>query len=72
MSVASRKDFYAIIDSTPAYKNIPLVVSHGAVNGQVSFANKEQIGSKVATKFNRVDINFYDEEIIRIAKVKEL
>ena len=70
MSVASRKDFYAIIDSTPAYKNIPLVVSHGAVNGQISFTNKEQTGSKVATKFNRVDINFYDEEIIRIAKSK--
>ena len=70
MSVASRKDFYETIDSTPSYKNIPIVVSHGAANGIKSFTKKEQIGSKVAKKLNPVDINFYDEEIIRIAKSK--
>ena len=70
MSVASRKDYYSIIDTTPAYKHIPHIISHGAVNGLQSFTKKEQIGSKVAGKFNPVDINFYDEEIIRIAKSK--
>ena len=70
MSVASRKDYYSIIDTTPAYKHIPHIISHGAVNGLQSFTKKEQIGSKVAGKFNPIDINFYDEEIIRVAKSK--
>lgn len=70
MSVASRKDFYELIDSTPAYKSLPIVVSHGAANGQQSFTNKNQSGSKVASKLNPVDINFFDAEIIRIAKSK--
>lgn len=70
MSVASRKDFYNLIDSTASYKNIPIVVSHGAANGFQSFTKKDQVGSKVAGKLNPVDINFFDEEIVRIAKSK--
>ncbi len=70
MSVASRKDFYKMIDSTASYKNIPIIVSHGAANGIQSFVKRKQIGSKVANKLNPVDINFFDEEIIRIAKSK--
>jgi microsomal dipeptidase-like Zn-dependent dipeptidase len=70
MSVASRADFYKLIDSTSAYKNLPIVVSHGAANGQQSFGDKKQSGSKVASKLNPVDINFFNEEIIRLAKSK--
>ncbi len=70
MSVASRADFYELIDSTPAYKKLPIIVSHGAANGQKSFTDKTQTGSKVASKLNPVDINFYNEEIIRLAKSK--
>ena len=70
MSMASRKDFYKLIDKTPAYKKIPIIVSHGAANGQQSFTKKKQAGSSVASKLNPVDINFFNEEIIRIAKSK--
>ena len=70
MSVASRNDFYKLIDSTPVYKNLPIIVSHGAANGQQSFADKTRSGSKVASKLNPVDINFFNEEIIRLAKSK--
>ena len=70
MSVASRKDFYNLIDSNPAYKNIPMIVSHGAANGLKSFIKKKQGGSKVADKLNPVDINFYNDEIVRLAKSK--
>ena len=70
MSVASRADFFKLIDSKAAYKNLPIIVSHGAVNGMQSVAIPKQMGSKVAKKFNPVDINFFDEEIIRIAKSK--
>ncbi len=71
MSVASRADFYRLIDSTSAYKNLPIIVSHGAANGQQSFTNKTQTGSKVASKLNPVDINFFNEEIIDLPKAKE-
>ncbi len=70
MSVASRKDYYEIIDNNLAYKNIPIIISHGAANGQNSFIEKSQNGSKVAQKLNPADINFFDEEIIRLAKSK--
>jgi microsomal dipeptidase-like Zn-dependent dipeptidase len=70
MSVASRIDFYKLIDDDPKYKNIPLIVSHGAANGIQSFTDKNQKGSKVAKKLNPVEINFFNNEIIRIAKSK--
>ena len=70
MSVASRTSFYKLIDNNSAYKNIPLVVSHGAANGLQSFGINEQSGSQVAGKSNPVEINFFNEEIIRIAKSK--
>lgn len=70
MSVASRKDFYTMIDTNPLYKNIPIVVSHGASNGLKSFDKRESGGSKVASKLNSVEINFFNEEIVRIAKSK--
>ena len=68
MSIASRKEFYALIDANPTYKTFPLIVSHGAANGLKAFADRKQTGSKVASKLNPVDINFFDTEIIRIAK----
>lgn len=70
MSIASRADYYNFIDSNSTYKKLPLVVSHGAANGLKSFGDKNQTGSKVAKKLNPVDINFYNDEIIRIAKSK--
>lgn len=70
MSVASRIVFYKLIDNNSTYKNIPLVVSHGAANGLQSFGINEQSGSQVAGKLNPVEINFFNEEIIRIAKSK--
>jgi len=70
MSVASRKDFYNLIAKNSAYHDIPLIVSHGALNGIPSFPETIQKGSNVATKLNPVSINFYNEEIIKIAKSK--
>ena len=70
MSIASRKEFYQILDSNPAYKDVPVMVSHGASNGIPTFDKNTQSGSKVAHKLNPVAINFYNEEIIRIANSK--
>ena len=70
MSVASRWDFYKLLDSNSEYGDLPIIVSHGAVNGMKSVIEPKRTGSTVAKKFNPVDINFFDEEIIRIAKSK--
>ncbi|MCK0155975.1 dipeptidase [Cellulophaga sp. F20128] len=70
MSVASRKQYYDLLENTADYRNVPIIVSHGAANGHASVGNKTAEGSKVAKKLKTVDINFYDDEIIRIAKSK--
>ena len=40
MSVAARKEYYALLDSgKDEFKDIPIVISHGACNGLASFEN---------------------------------
>lgn len=70
MSTKSRKEFYEILDSDPRYSTVPIVVTHGASNGLESFEDSQTKGSSVAHKLNGVDINFYNDELIRIAKRK--
>ena len=65
MSVKSRYEYYDMIDDT-----IPIIVSHGAANGQVSPDDTSQGGSQVANKLSAVKINFYNDEIIKIARSK--
>ncbi len=69
MSTTARNEYYALLDSAqPEFKNIPIIVSHGACNGLKSSTNRIQGNSAVAPKLNPVDINFFDDELIRIAK----
>lgn len=68
MSVTSRLEYYSLIESMASLKDVPIVISHGACNGLKSPDNKVQTGSLVANKLNPVDINFYDSEIIKVAK----
>ena len=66
MSRAVRLAFYRILDNDYSKDKIPIIVSHGAVNGYPSLSDpdrKEKNGL-----FNGEDINFYDDEIIRIAR----
>lgn len=68
MSVKSRKQYYAFLEKEHPGEIIPLVVSHGAVNGFRS--DKELIEDDLYNygKFQPDDINFYDDEIVRIAQ----
>ncbi|QCX00037.1 peptidase M19 [Aggregatimonas sangjinii] len=63
MNVKSRYEYYEIVKSEYASK-IPLIVSHGAVNGR----NNPIDNNRVDTDFNDATINFYDDEIFRIAR----
>lgn len=69
MSNKSRKDYYRLLDTKYTSEKIPIIASHGAANGKRSFDDKELSDYPDRTKwFNNIDINFYDNEFIRIAK----
>ena len=66
---ASRKVrmfYYSLLDSDYKNQDLPIIVSHGAVNGYPlvdhDYANDDENGP-----FWGRDINFYDDEIIKIA-----
>tara|TARA_R110000751_G_scaffold102701_1_gene197606 strand:- start:231952 stop:233244 length:1293 start_codon:yes stop_codon:yes gene_type:complete len=69
LSTASRKAYYHLLDTKYASENIPVIASHGACNGKHSIVqwNKTDIPEH-EDWFCDIDINFYDEEFIRIAR----
>ena len=71
MSIQARKEYYEMLDSgNPKFKNLPVIASHAACNGLKSFENPVVVHHSTASKLNPVSINFFDQEIIRIAKSK--
>lgn len=66
MSLASRQQYMQLLKTDFSEREIPLLVSHGAVTG-LSF-NGQKINAGCYDIFNEASINFYDEEIIAIAK----
>ncbi len=67
MSRASRKTYFNLLKTKYKNEDIPVIVSHGAVTG---FKNEseEETFKGAAGFFRTDDINFYDEEIIEVAK----
>ncbi|WP_452232424.1 membrane dipeptidase [Lacinutrix sp. MEBiC02595] len=70
MSTAARKTYYNLLETTYADQNIPIIVSHGAANGKRSIEEWDKKDSALSGAFSDLDINFYDSEILRIAKSK--
>lgn len=69
MNTASRKSYYELLDTKYVGENIPVIASHGAVNGKRSIiAWRETDYPESLPYFNDIDINLYDDELIRIAK----
>lgn len=68
LSIAARKQFYDIMDTDYAGDLIPLIVSHGAVNGLRSFDENIEDDIYTKGKFQIEEINFYDEELKRISQ----
>ncbi|RDK83518.1 amidohydrolase family protein [Marinirhabdus gelatinilytica] len=68
MSTASRKAYYNLLDTKFKDEKIPVIASHGAVNGQRSIVQWDVTDYPERAKyFNNLDINFFDEEVVRIA-----
>ncbi|MBN2613036.1 MAG: membrane dipeptidase [Bacteroidales bacterium] len=64
MSVESRKQYYKYLEDKP---DIPVIVSHGAVNGLESFENRINTSNNGNNIFNQADINFFDDEILKVS-----
>lgn len=70
MSYKSRTSYYELL-STDYAREIPIIVSHGNVNGYKD-SNGNVTFSDAPNLFYRRDINFYDDELIQVAKSKGL
>jgi microsomal dipeptidase-like Zn-dependent dipeptidase len=68
MSVKSRNEYYQFLKKEHPDEIIPLIVSHGAVNGLRSEKEKVEDDKYNFGKFQPADINFFDDEIVRIAE----
>jgi microsomal dipeptidase-like Zn-dependent dipeptidase len=74
MSYAARKQYFDLLkkDHTEAFvsKKFPIIVSHGACNGKISAADPNPTPGleTTASRMYDGDINFYDEEIIEMAR----
>ena len=68
MSVKAREEYYHFLEQEFPDEIIPLVISHGAVTG---FRSRRQLVEDDLFnygKFQSNDINFYDDEILRVAQ----
>jgi len=69
MSKASRSAYYELLDTSFSSEDIPVIVSHGACNAMRSIKDFDKTDyPKHAEWFNDIDINIYDDEILRIAR----
>jgi microsomal dipeptidase-like Zn-dependent dipeptidase len=68
MSVKSRNEYYHLLENEYAGEAIPLIVSHGAVNGLKSADEQVEEGFTHSGKFQVKDINFFNDEIVRIGR----
>jgi microsomal dipeptidase-like Zn-dependent dipeptidase len=68
MSRLVRIAYYRILENDYNTEQIPIIVSHGAVNGYPRLDDSDCPQRDRNGKFLGRDINFYDDEILRIAK----
>jgi microsomal dipeptidase-like Zn-dependent dipeptidase len=68
MSRQVRLAYYNMLETELSGENIPVVVSHGAVNGYPRLDDNASNHRKRNGLFNGEDINIFDDEIIRVAR----
>ena len=69
MSGRAREEFYTLRETGGlGVSDFPLLISHGACNGLKSFSDPHPGPLPTARLMNPVEINFYDSEIIALAR----
>ncbi|WP_283773959.1 membrane dipeptidase [Aquiflexum sp. TKW24L] len=66
MSLNTRMDYYQLLDEEYHNECIPLIISHGALIGKSIRENVAD--SPFLNVFNESDLNFYDEEIVKLVE----
>jgi hypothetical protein len=75
MSTLARKTYYEILETEYANEKVPLIVSHGAPTGTISASQPDEWDEsrrEVSSKLMNAPINFYDDEIVKVAKSEGL
>jgi len=68
MSATGRKEYFQLLQENYPAQSIPVIVSHGAANGLRSMDEPVVDGTATGHKLLQEDINFYDNEIVMVAK----
>ena len=69
MSPIARQSYYKLLDTKYAAEKIPVIASHACCNGMRSSIQFNQTDFPEHNEwFCNIDINFYDDELVRIAK----
>ncbi|WP_423129832.1 membrane dipeptidase [Gaoshiqia sp. Z1-71] len=68
MSVKARNEYYRFLEEEFPDEIIPLLVSHGAVNGMRSYRERVEDDLFNYGKFQGTDINFFDDELLQVAR----
>ena len=68
LSVKAREQYYRFLETDHPGENIPLLVSHGAVTGLKSHSDQVKENFANSGLFLTSDINFYNDEIIRVGR----
>lgn len=67
MNPKSRYEYYDLLKEYFPEENIPIVVSHGALNGKLRYKTHDYV---MKNGFNVSDINFFFDELILVEKSK--
>jgi microsomal dipeptidase-like Zn-dependent dipeptidase len=70
MSAAARREYYTLLVEEYRGENIPVIISHGACNGMRSMQERVVDHKETGFRFLAEDINFYDEEILMVARTR--
>jgi microsomal dipeptidase-like Zn-dependent dipeptidase len=68
LSSLARKQYFELLDDKYAGEELPVIISHGAVNGMHSADDPVVKIPASHGMFNSADINFYDVEFVEMAK----
>jgi microsomal dipeptidase-like Zn-dependent dipeptidase len=70
MSPKARQQYFDILKIDFQGENIPIIVSHGACTGLRSFEDPVMDNQETGPKLLEAEINFYDNEILELARSK--
>ena len=69
MSRKARLEYFQLLDEQFPNDPIPIIISHGCVTGRLNPEAAQPTFPEQGDRFNPDDINFFDDELIRVARL---